>query len=77
MTQLSNKHPSIVYANSKYYNSPARIIVLMQEQCNLLIDIARKYLDPASLFQARTQIVPFICDAFEGDTFEFRENIRG
>ena len=41
----------IVYANSKYYNSPARIIVLMQEQCNLLIDIARKYLDPASLFQ--------------------------
>ena len=51
MTQLSNKQLSIVYANSKYYNSPARIIVLMQEQCNLLIEIARKYLDPASLFQ--------------------------
>ena len=48
----------IVYANSKYYNSPARIIVLMQEQCNLLIDVARKYLDPASLFQVGTSLTP-------------------
>ena len=43
----------LVYSNSKNYNSPARIIVLMQETCNLLIDSARKFLDPASLFQVR------------------------
>ena len=41
----------LVYSNSQYYNSPARIIVLMQETCNMLIDSARKFIDPASLFQ--------------------------
>jgi dynein heavy chain len=43
----------LVYANSTYYNSPARIIVLLQETCNLLIDAARKYIDPTSLFQVK------------------------
>ena len=41
----------LVYSHSTFYNSPARIIVLMQETCNLLTDAGRKYLDPASLFQ--------------------------
>jgi hypothetical protein len=41
----------LVYSRSTYYNSPARIIVLLQETCNLLVDAGRKYLDPASLFQ--------------------------
>ena len=58
----------LVYANSSYYNTTARIIVLMQvrlagwlslsslkhptqETCNLLIDVARRFLDPASIFQ--------------------------
>jgi dynein heavy chain len=52
----------IVYSNSTYYNSPARIIVLMQETCNLLVDAARKYLDPGSLFQVKHEtlmICPF------------------
>ena len=67
----------IVYANSKYYNSPARIIVLMQEQCNLLIDIARKYLDPASLFQVDTlTMYLFVWDTFVGDTLKFVETIK-
>lgn len=29
----------LVWANSKYYNTPARIVVLLQETCNLLIDL--------------------------------------
>ncbi len=45
----------LVYSNSAFYNSPARIIVLMQETCNLLIDNARKYLDPGSLFQVEVE----------------------
>ena len=44
----------LVYSRSTFYNSPARIIVIMQETCNMLIDSGRKYIDPASLFQ-----VPF------------------
>lgn len=27
----------LVWANSTYYNTPARLIVLLQETCNLLI----------------------------------------
>ena len=27
----------LVWANSKYYNTPARIIILLQEICNLII----------------------------------------
>lgn len=27
----------LIWANSKYYNKPARVIVLLQEICNLLI----------------------------------------
>jgi len=27
----------LVWANSKYYNTPARIIILLQEMCNLII----------------------------------------
>ena len=41
----------VVYSSSAYYNSPARIIVLLQETCNLLVEAASKYLDPNSLFQ--------------------------
>ena len=31
----------LVWANSKFYNTPSRIIVLLQESCNLLIDMVR------------------------------------
>ena len=41
----------LVYSHSTFYNSPARIIVLMTETCNLLISMGRKFLDPGSLFQ--------------------------
>ena len=36
---------------SDYYNTAARIIVLMEETCNMFIDMARKFLDPGSIFQ--------------------------
>ena len=28
----------LVWANSKYYNTPGRIVVLLQETCNMLIE---------------------------------------
>jgi len=31
----------LVWANSKYYNTPARIIILLQEICNLIIVLVR------------------------------------
>ena len=28
----------LVWANSKYYNTPGRVVVLLQEMCNMMID---------------------------------------
>ena len=56
----------LVYCNSEHYNTTARVIILLQvsfhfeenftllnaqEICNHLIDMARKFLDPSSIFQ--------------------------
>ena len=31
----------LVWANSEYYNTPARIIVLLQEICNMIMQMVR------------------------------------
>uniref|UniRef100_UPI003AAF1F9A dynein beta chain, ciliary-like n=1 Tax=Centroberyx gerrardi TaxID=166262 RepID=UPI003AAF1F9A len=41
----------LVWANSRYYNTPARLIVLLQETCNLLIQQARVYLNPEEVLK--------------------------
>uniref|UniRef100_A0AAQ5YU21 Dynein axonemal heavy chain 17 n=1 Tax=Amphiprion ocellaris TaxID=80972 RepID=A0AAQ5YU21_AMPOC len=41
----------LVWANSRYYNTPARLIVLLQETCNLLIQQARMYLVPEEVLR--------------------------
>ncbi|XP_041078235.1 dynein heavy chain 9, axonemal-like [Polyodon spathula] len=45
----------LVWANSKYYNTPSRIIVLLQETCNLLIQQARAYLNPEDILKGEIQ----------------------
>ncbi|XP_049624579.1 dynein axonemal heavy chain 17 [Suncus etruscus] len=35
-----------IWANSEHYNTPSRIIVILQEFCNLLIDTTRNFLGP-------------------------------
>jgi len=41
----------LIWGNSKYYCNAARIIVLLQEICNLLIEMARSDLGGSSIFQ--------------------------
>ncbi|XP_028263973.1 dynein axonemal heavy chain 9 isoform X2 [Parambassis ranga] len=41
----------LVWANSRYYNTPARLTVLLQETCNLLIQQARAYLVPEEILK--------------------------
>ena len=41
----------LVWAHSRYYCSAARIIVLLQEICNMLIDAARSHLGGSGIFQ--------------------------
>ncbi|KAJ8318719.1 LOW QUALITY PROTEIN: hypothetical protein KUTeg_003810 [Tegillarca granosa] len=45
----------LVWANSKYYNTPARIIVLLQELCNMIINQARTFLEPTEIFKGELE----------------------
>uniref|UniRef100_A0A3B3RIQ7 Dynein axonemal heavy chain 17 n=1 Tax=Paramormyrops kingsleyae TaxID=1676925 RepID=A0A3B3RIQ7_9TELE len=45
----------LLWAHSKYYNVPVRIIVLLQEICNLLIQQAQAYLNPEDLLKGETE----------------------
>ncbi|XP_039595259.1 dynein heavy chain 9, axonemal [Polypterus senegalus] len=45
----------LLWVNCQYYNSPARIIVLLQEICNLLIQQARAYLGPEDILKGELE----------------------
>lgn len=40
----------LLWANSTYYCQSSRLIVLLRQICNLLIDRAKRFLDPSSIF---------------------------
>ncbi|XP_066093696.1 dynein axonemal heavy chain 17 isoform X2 [Saccopteryx bilineata] len=40
-----------IWANSKYYNTPSRVIVVLQEFCNQLIEMTRMYLGPEEVLK--------------------------
>merc|ERR1712193_143140 len=45
----------LLWANSSYYNTPGRIVVLLQESCNLMIELARTFLEPADIFKGEAE----------------------
>uniref|UniRef100_A0A8C5QH48 AAA+ ATPase domain-containing protein n=1 Tax=Leptobrachium leishanense TaxID=445787 RepID=A0A8C5QH48_9ANUR len=45
----------LIWTNSKYYCFPGRIIVLLQEFCNLLIDRAVNFLIPEEIFKTELE----------------------
>ncbi|XP_064623162.1 dynein beta chain, ciliary-like [Lineus longissimus] len=45
----------LVWANSKYYNTPARVIILLQEVCNMVINQCHNFLDPAEIFKGEVE----------------------
>ncbi|RDD42081.1 Dynein beta chain, ciliary [Trichoplax sp. H2] len=45
----------LIWANSKYYSTPARIIVLLQELSNMIIELARNFLDASELFKGEIE----------------------
>ncbi|XP_054988433.1 dynein axonemal heavy chain 17 [Sorex araneus] len=40
-----------IWANSEHYNTPSRIIVILQEFCNLLIEMTRTFLSPEEVLK--------------------------
>ncbi|NWT20166.1 DYH9 protein, partial [Vireo altiloquus] len=72
-----------IWATSKHYNVPLRIVVLLQEICNLLIQQAVLYLSPEELLKGeveeslgKVQTVFDILNAFKGAFEERRENLH-
>ncbi|XP_025892623.1 dynein heavy chain 17, axonemal [Nothoprocta perdicaria] len=41
----------LVWARSRHYNSPARVIVILREICNLLIEMTRNFLSPEEVLK--------------------------
>ncbi|KAJ7405899.1 dynein axonemal heavy chain 9 [Willisornis vidua] len=73
----------LIWATSKHYNVPVRIIVLLQEICNLLIQQAVVYLSPDDLLKGemeeslgKVQTVLDILNTFKGAFEERRENLH-
>lgn len=42
----------LAWSKSKYYQSSSKLIILLRQICNLLIQEARRFLDPSSIFQS-------------------------
>ncbi|CAH8610928.1 unnamed protein product [Heterobilharzia americana] len=56
----------LTWASSKGYRQPARILVLLQELCNLMINQCRNYLDPYDILKGEAEeICPKVEDALK------------
>ncbi|XP_062330264.1 dynein axonemal heavy chain 17-like [Osmerus eperlanus] len=55
----------LTWASSEYYRSPARIIVILQEICNLFIEMTRNFLGPEDIMKG-----------LQGEIDEILSNIR-
>ncbi|XP_052595155.1 dynein axonemal heavy chain 11 isoform X2 [Peromyscus californicus insignis] len=72
----------LIWSHSKFYNTPARVIVLLQEFCNLFIDQARTYLSPEDLLKGeiedaleKVQVAIRILKTFQNSFFKSREGL--
>ena len=72
----------LVWANSKYYCRPARIIVLLQELNNSIMKRANEFLEPLDLFKGeleesteKIRITYNALDAYEKSYHEYKEKI--
>ncbi|XP_051791984.1 LOW QUALITY PROTEIN: dynein axonemal heavy chain 11 [Erpetoichthys calabaricus] len=72
----------LIWTHSKFYSIPARIVVLLQEFCNLLIDQAMVYLSPEDLLKGeaeemleKVQIAVATFTAFKESFLKHREKL--
>ena len=69
----------LVWKHSKFYNKPARLVVLMREICNDLIRQATAYVDPGQLFECEPQeavdrlmVTLKVCGTFKSVYFDYK-----
>ncbi|XP_039379207.1 dynein heavy chain 11, axonemal isoform X1 [Mauremys reevesii] len=72
----------LIWSHSQFYSMPARIIVLLQEFCNLFIEQARSYLSPEDLLKGEieetlehVQIAGNTLRSFKNFFFSHREKL--
>ncbi|EPY83258.1 dynein heavy chain 11, axonemal [Camelus ferus] len=72
----------LIWSHSKFYNTPARVIVLLQEFCNLFIDQAVAYLSPEELLKGeiedsleKVQVAVNILKTFRNSFFNYRKGL--
>ncbi|KAJ3192953.1 hypothetical protein HDU82_002992, partial [Entophlyctis luteolus] len=68
---------ALIWAYSKYYNTPARLSIILQEMCNDIIEQARAFISPSEIFTAepeeaaeRLRLVLRVSSAFKQTVFE-------
>uniref|UniRef100_A0A8C5KUF0 Dynein axonemal heavy chain 11 n=1 Tax=Jaculus jaculus TaxID=51337 RepID=A0A8C5KUF0_JACJA len=73
----------LIWSHSKFYNTPARIIILLQEFCNLFIDQAIEYLSPEDLLKGenedsleKVQVAINILKTFQNSFFKYRKRLE-
>ena len=62
----------LICKKSKYYNTPNRLVVILQEICNDIIEQARTFIAPTELFGSvaeeaseRIKLVLSVCECFK------------
>ncbi|XP_071071224.1 dynein axonemal heavy chain 11 [Dasypus novemcinctus] len=72
----------LIWSHSTFYNTPARVIVLLQEFCNLFIDQAIVYLSPDYLLKReiedsleKVQVAVNILKTFKNSFFNYRKRL--
>ncbi|PNJ55825.1 DNAH11 isoform 1 [Pongo abelii] len=72
----------LIWSHSKFYNTPARVIVLLQEFCNLFINQAIAYLSPEDLLRGeieesleKVQVAVNILKTFKNSFFNYRKKL--
>ncbi|XP_035866411.1 dynein heavy chain 11, axonemal isoform X1 [Phyllostomus discolor] len=72
----------LIWSHSKFYNTPARVIVLLQAFCNLFIDQATAYLSPEDLLKGeiddsleKVQVAVHVLKTFKTSFFNYRRGL--
>lgn len=77
----------MIWQNSKYYNTLSRIVVLLKEICNAVIEQSCRYVSGDQIFSMieneeanaavdHIEIVSVVCNKFKSDYFEYKEKAR-
>ncbi|KAL1498812.1 hypothetical protein AB1Y20_014117 [Prymnesium parvum] len=69
----------LIWKHSQFYNTPARLVVLLREMCNLLMDKARTFIDGNEIFNlppneslGRLMTALKVCGTFKSIYYEYK-----